>query len=187
MRKRNLPENESNNRVIREKDPIPWRYCLLTLIFGILLVGGFFLAARQHFSAIDYGIKNAELRKKRDNLESEKRQTTLSKEKASSYDELEKTAQRIGLVKLGSQAVEVASDAKESVTKTFLPKNRETKKESLESKETKDKKDFDDSEKYSDKDHKNKNLKDSDKTKSDDDKDIKKETLNKSFNKTGAK
>ena len=40
-------------RIRREKDPIPWRYCLTTLACGLFLVAGFFGAARQHFSSID--------------------------------------------------------------------------------------------------------------------------------------
>ncbi len=179
MRKRNLPENESAKRVQREKDPIPWRYCLLTLVFGVLLVGGFFFAARQHFSAIDYGIRNAELRKQRNDLESAQRRLTLAKEKALSYEDLEKTAQQIGLVKLGSQAVEIVSDVKESVQKTFLPKNRESKsKVDVEKKK--------DSDKSTDKnDSKSSKKSDKDNDDKDDKKSDKETKTSKSFSKTG--
>ncbi|HLL99733.1 MAG TPA: hypothetical protein VK400_01655, partial [Pyrinomonadaceae bacterium] len=79
MKKRNVPQNKKTAaRVpLREGDPIPWRYCFLTLICGSLLVGGFFLAARQHFSAIDYGIKNAKLRQQKENLEAAQQRIKL--------------------------------------------------------------------------------------------------------------
>ena len=67
-------------RIRREKDPIPWRYCLTTLACGLFLVVGFFGAARQHFSSIDYGIKNSNLRKQVEELESENRRLLLTKE-----------------------------------------------------------------------------------------------------------
>ncbi|NNE98424.1 MAG: hypothetical protein HKN25_05310, partial [Pyrinomonadaceae bacterium] len=54
MKKRNL-SIQRKSRVRRERDPIPWNYCLLTIACGLILVLGFFAAARQHFSSIDYG------------------------------------------------------------------------------------------------------------------------------------
>jgi hypothetical protein len=79
MKKRNLPQNEKNERVLRERDPIPWRYCFLTLLCGGILVVGFFFAARQHFSAISLGMKNSELRKQRDSLQTEQRSLNFSR------------------------------------------------------------------------------------------------------------
>jgi hypothetical protein len=37
-----------------ERDMIPWRYCVITLIVGLILVVNFFMAARFHFKAIGF-------------------------------------------------------------------------------------------------------------------------------------
>jgi hypothetical protein len=107
MKKRNLPQNEKNERVRRERDPIPWRYCFLTLLCGGILVVGFFFAARQHFSAISLGMKNSELRKQRDELQTEERRLKVSREVAFSPSELEKVAKSIGLEKISNAAYEI--------------------------------------------------------------------------------
>ena len=74
----------------------PLRYSLLTALCGALLVAGFFFAARQHFSSMDYSIRNSRLRKQLDELEAEKRRLLLAKEISLSPAELMKAAKRIG-------------------------------------------------------------------------------------------
>lgn len=96
MRKRNLPKTR-NSKVSRQRDPIPWTYCLLTTVCGLLLVAGFFYAARSHFSSMDYAMKNAELRKQIEELKSETRRLKLSKEIALSPAEIKKAAEKLGL------------------------------------------------------------------------------------------
>ncbi len=112
--KRNLPKNEINERVRRERDPIPWRYCFLTLLCGGILVVGFFFAARQHFSSISLGMKNSELRKQRDDLQTEQRRLKVSREVAFSPNELEKAARSIGLEKISNVAYEIAEVGKKA-------------------------------------------------------------------------
>jgi hypothetical protein len=63
-----------------------------------VLVTGFFLAARQHFSSIDFGIKNSRLRRQLDELQAEKRRLLLSKEITLSPAEIKKAAKRVGFV-----------------------------------------------------------------------------------------
>jgi hypothetical protein len=109
MKKRILPKNQSSEPIRREKDRTVWRYCFLMLLFGGILVVGFFFAARQHFSAISLGMKNAELRKQRDELQTEERRLKVSREMAFSPVELEKAAKNIGLEKRSNDAFEVAS------------------------------------------------------------------------------
>ncbi len=105
-------KTKGNEKIRREKDPIPWRYCLLTLVCGVFLVGGFFLAARSHFSSIDFGIKNSGLKKQIEDLESEKRRLTLLKEIALSPAEIKKAAKKLGLTDLTASSFEaVRSDA----------------------------------------------------------------------------
>jgi hypothetical protein len=107
MKKRNLPPTKSTKKTKREGDAIPWRYCLITLFCGLFLVVGFFFAARQHFSSIDYGIKNSKLRKQIDELESEKRRLILEKEVALSPAEIKKAAKKIGLTAMTASNIEV--------------------------------------------------------------------------------
>ena len=90
----------------RERDPIPWRYCLLTLVCGLVLVGGFFFAARQHFSSITYGIKNSLLKKQKDELQDAQRQLLIAKEIALSPAEIKKAAKKIGLTDMTAANIE---------------------------------------------------------------------------------
>ena len=89
------------------RDPIPWKYCFLTLVCGLMLVVGFFFAARSHFSSIDFGIKNSRLRKQIEELEADKRRLILSKEIALSPAEIKKAAKRIGLTEMTASNIEV--------------------------------------------------------------------------------
>lgn len=106
MRKRNLPINKAPQKIKRERAPLPWRYFLMTVLCGLFLVVGFFFAARQHFSAIDYGIKNSRLRKQIDELETEKRQLMLAKEIALSPAEIKKAAKKMGLSAMTASNIE---------------------------------------------------------------------------------
>lgn len=97
------PKKKSSNR----KSPIPWRYRILTLICGLILVTGFFFAARQHFSSIDYSIKNSRMRRQLDELEADKRRLLLAKEIALSPGEIKKVAKKIGFVEASDKISEV--------------------------------------------------------------------------------
>lgn len=68
----------------------------LILVCGLLVVSGFFFAGRQHFSSMDYGMKNSRLRKQIDDLESEKRRLLLAREISSSPMEIKKAAKKVG-------------------------------------------------------------------------------------------
>jgi len=99
-------------------DSIPWRYCILTLCCGLILVTGFFFAARQHFSSIDFGIKNSKLRKQIEELEADKRRLILSKEIALSPAEIKKAAKKIGLTEMTASNIEVYRPAPKEKSKT---------------------------------------------------------------------
>ncbi len=90
-----------------EREPIPLRYCLLTMACGFILVVGFFFAARQHFSSIDYGIKNSRLKKQIEELETDKRQLILAKEIALTPSEIKKAATKLGLTAMTASNIEV--------------------------------------------------------------------------------
>jgi hypothetical protein len=131
MKKRNLiPKNE---KIRREQDPIPWRYCLLTLVCGLLLVVGFFWAARQHFSAMDFGIKNAKLRQQKESLEAERRLLERNKEVSLSPGEIKKVAKKIGLQDLTAESIEVVSAVRDTISpqtpqKTYVAKTVKVEK-----------------------------------------------------------
>ncbi len=110
MKNRNYSQNKSVQKIKHERDPIPWRYCFLTLVCGLLLVGGFFFAARQHFAAMDFGIRNSKLKKQLEDLEDEKRRLMLAKEFAVSPAELKKAAMKFGLTD-ALNAAGITSDA----------------------------------------------------------------------------
>lgn len=107
MRHSGISRRNHTTRPARERDPLPWRYCFLTLVCGLILVVGFFWAARQHFSAMDYSIKNAKLRQMKENLTSEQRQLSLNKEISISPNEIKKAALKIGLSSLASSNIQV--------------------------------------------------------------------------------
>ena len=132
MKKRNLPKKNSKEKIRREKDPIPWRYCLLTLCCGTFLVGGFFVAARSHFASIDFGIKNSTLKKQVDDLEAEKRRLLWLKETALSPAEIKKAAKKLGLTEMSASNFQTfGTKVEEKPEKTLTAKTREEKPKQL--------------------------------------------------------
>lgn len=107
MNRKRIIRNSKPEKAKRERDSIPWRYCFFALVCGLFLVVGFFGAARQHFSSIDYGIKNSKLRKQIDELEAEKRRLVLAKEITLSPSEIKKAAKKIGLTEMTAANIEV--------------------------------------------------------------------------------
>ena len=76
------------------------------MLFRSVLVGGFFFAARQHFSSINYGIKNSILKKQKDELEAAQRQLLIAKEIALSPAEIKKAAKKLGLTDMTAANIE---------------------------------------------------------------------------------
>lgn len=120
MSRNKINKNTKSNNPTR--DPIPWRNCLLALICGLFLVVGFFGAARQHFSSIDFGIKNSKLRKQIDELEAEQRRMLLTKEVVLSPGEIKKSAKKIGFTEMSASNIEVFRNNPETQQKTELVK-----------------------------------------------------------------
>lgn len=100
---RKVVTRRSREQVRREKDPIPWRFCLVTLVCGGFLVGGFFLAARTHFASIEFAIRNSTMKKQLEDLESEKRRLMWVRETALAPAEIKKAARKLGLVEGAAQ------------------------------------------------------------------------------------
>lgn len=95
--KKKILTNRTKTQIRRDRDPLPWRYCVLTVICGVILVAGFFLAARSHFSSIDYGMRNSTLRKQIEELEAEKRRLIWARETAMSPAEIRRSMKRLGI------------------------------------------------------------------------------------------
>ena len=93
----------------------------------MILVVGFFFAARQHFSSIDFGIKNSRLRKQIEELESSKRRLILAKEIALSPAEIKKAARKIGLREMTASNIEVYRPNAGSIEKPKVEKAVEEK------------------------------------------------------------
>ena len=95
---------------------LSWSFMLLVIVCACVVAAGFFFAARQHFTSMDFGIKNSKLREQRQNLEAEKRRLLLAREVALSPLAIRKAANSVGL----RQSAEVAAvqvSNKESVVK----------------------------------------------------------------------
>lgn len=73
------------------------RTSLLAVICGLVVVSGFIFAARQHFSSMEYGMRNAKLRRQVDQLEAEKRRLLVARESSMSPAELKKAAKKAGI------------------------------------------------------------------------------------------
>jgi len=131
VKRQSLPKKKSNDKINREKDPIPWRYCLMTLVCGVFLVGGFFFAARSHFASIDFGIRNSTLKKQLEDLESEKRRLTFLKEIAISPAEIKKAAKKLGLTEMTANnfanvaATEISAVEKPEAVKKSAEKSKQ--------------------------------------------------------------
>ncbi len=98
-------KNFNRYKVRRERDPIPWRYSLLVFICLIFLASGFIYAAKKHFLAVDYSIKNERLQKEIEELENQQRHLKFQKEVAVSPAEIEKIAKKLGFRKTSSDNI----------------------------------------------------------------------------------
>lgn len=85
-----------------------WPIYVAMLVLGILIVSGFFLAGQQHFSSMDYGMKNSRLRKQIDDLEAEKRRLILAREVSLSPAEIRRAAKKTGLADAAERPPEIA-------------------------------------------------------------------------------
>lgn len=117
-RTRRKPER---NRSDQQTNSRRWRTYALMLICSLMLVSGFFFAGRQHFSSMDYGMKNSKLRKQVDELEAEKRRLLHAREVSLSPVEIKKAARKTGMVDQASLEGEVAQVASVTREKAVPP------------------------------------------------------------------
>ncbi|MEQ1644428.1 MAG: hypothetical protein ABL959_13355 [Pyrinomonadaceae bacterium] len=118
MNKRERVAGESRIKV-RNADETPqrWRTYLLMGVCLTLLVSGFFFAGRQHFSSMDYGMKNSKLRNEVLKLEAEKLRLVHTREVALSPGEIRKAAKKAGIIGTPDVATvaQISSVTKEKV------------------------------------------------------------------------
>lgn len=117
MRKRTARRSRPASLSNREIGTLPWSYLVVIAICGCVIAAGFLLAARQHFVSMDLGMKNSNLRKQLDDLESENRRLMLAREVALSPIEITRVARSFGFVESAEQTLAVP------VTATASPKD----------------------------------------------------------------
>ncbi len=83
---------------------------------GLILLSGFFFAAHQHFSSMEYGIKNSSLRRKLEDLRAEKQRLLYTREVSVSPNEIKRAAKKAGIFESPTTAptVGMASAKRES-------------------------------------------------------------------------
>jgi hypothetical protein len=96
MRKRNTATSKRSPRSGKDDSKKLSKYIVL-FGCGLILISGFFFAARQHFAAMDYGIKNSRLRKQIDDLKAEKQRLLFARELSVSPNEIKRSAEKAGL------------------------------------------------------------------------------------------
>jgi hypothetical protein len=137
MTRKNSSNTNKSKTQRTSRESIPWRYCFVTLGCGLILVVGFFFAARQHFSSIELSIKNSTLRKQIEELEAGKRRLILAKEIALSPAEIKKAAQKIGFREMTASNIEIFRPNSNPVDKTTANPAEKLKVEKAAEKESK--------------------------------------------------
>lgn len=108
MTQRNQPRSQQARNNQKTRDPKRWRTYALMFVCALMLVSGFFFAGRQHFSSMDFGMKNSRLRKQIDELESEKRRLLLAREVSLSPGEIKRVAKKVGILGEAGPETEVS-------------------------------------------------------------------------------
>ncbi len=92
-----MPQHHLNFTVRRERDRRAFARQLWLLVCGLVLAGGFIIAARQHFAAVRHGYKNEELRRERARLLEEQQRLLMALDESAAPLRLERAARAIGL------------------------------------------------------------------------------------------
>ena len=109
MKKRSNPKLASPSAHTAERNSTAFLYVLLTIACAAFLATGFFFAARQHFAAMDLGMKNSTLRKQIEEMEAQKRQLVLAREIVRSPAEMKRIAANKGFRQRDASIVAVAA------------------------------------------------------------------------------
>jgi hypothetical protein len=105
----------------RAAEPKRWRTYSMMFVCAGVLAAGFFLAARQHFASMDFGMRNSRLRKQIDDLEAEKRRLILAREMSLSPAEIKKAAKKTGMLAASDASAAVAQVVSSTKEKAVPP------------------------------------------------------------------
>ena len=100
----------------RPRQTQSWQYYATATACCVVLVAGFFFAARQHFSSMEYGLQNSRLRRQLDELQSEKRKLLV----IVVYFVLDKRAHLLACVLARGDVRKMMDDGRYLLVKTFL-------------------------------------------------------------------
>jgi cell division protein FtsL len=92
-----FPQQNFNHGVRRERDTRALRRQLVMLMCGLVMAGGFVVAAGQHFAAVRYGYDGEKLRAERARLMEEQQQLILQINAATAPASLDRAAREIGM------------------------------------------------------------------------------------------
>lgn len=92
-----FPQQNFNHGVRRERDTRALRRQLVMLVCGLVMAGGFVVAAGQHFAAVRYGYDGEKLRAERARLMEEQQQLILQINAATAPASLDRAARQIGM------------------------------------------------------------------------------------------
>jgi len=116
MKKGSNPRLASPSAYTAERNTSTLLYVLLTIACAAFLATGFFFAARQHFAAMDLGMKNSTLRKQIEEMEGQKRQLVLAREIVRSPAEMKRIASNKGFRQLEAGVMAVAASTTPSAS-----------------------------------------------------------------------
>ena len=116
----------TRSRVATPSRELSWSFVLLVILCACFVAAGFFFAARQHFTAMEYSMKNSKLREQIRSLETEKRRLELAREVAVSPTAIRKAARCLCMSETADMARVLAS-AKPEQDKIQATKIADTK------------------------------------------------------------
>src|SRR5690348_12657202 len=118
------PQEQRNARIHRTRDVIALSRLGLLLFCGLVLTGGFVLAAQRHFVAVQDGYKTESLRAERKNLIEDNQRRALEKEKMSTPSRLEPAARKLGLQPATAGQIGPAASHDQSITTEGVNQNK---------------------------------------------------------------
>lgn len=110
----------------REREPLPWKYYAVTILFCVILAAGFFHAARLHFFSMEYGAANHSLRSQLEDLKAKQRKLKLNREIALSPNEIKDAATKLGLARITVRNLERLGGVPEAETAVLREDKAET-------------------------------------------------------------
>jgi cell division protein FtsL len=127
-----FPQQNFNHGVRREHDTRALKRQLVMLVCGLVMAGGFVVAAGQHFAAVRYGYDGEKLRAERARLLEEHQQLILQINAATAPASLDRAAREIGMQPARPSQINrarrnVATGQTGSVALTPAPKSSRTR------------------------------------------------------------